>query len=858
MSNTVNRLIFDGQSLLSTPKGASSRKSPDGRDVTALFGATQTIRTAIKEYAPKYACVVIGDLSNNPAGTELKELSESLGLQVIANNSDHNDLIGSVISSDSKIPSLVITNNFGLARYINDRVSIQNAQDQTVVDLERLATHMGMLPEHLDLFVAITGDKERGISGIPMVGPKTALALVQEHADFRSLSMAANNPHTVALKSVAKHLDRIQRNLDVIQATNSISVPEPEARSAVDPKKLYPNYIKHGFGLWLPENLRQMHSSEPVTAKDLAVAIEINSQATLERAIKALSSSTTWAIHTSYNKMGMLRRIGICPQEGMAFDVDCSEQMNEFEKELISKLAELHDKRKPKIVCMDAKADFKGLSKLGLVDPEIYIDCKTLSYVLDPTNVIDQISSAAESKLGIVINSPGSNKAFNAYSSDVLLRLSKHLYKKAQVDDWAWKHFREIELPVSKTIGAMELTGAYINAEPLKALSATLDTRLREIENKMTDLAGESFNPNSTNQIANIIFSKLGLGSEAQKKKASTSEAVLFELSQQHELPALILEHRKLSNLNGPYTEGLVSKISKDTGRVHSTFNQTNAITGRLSSSDPNLQSIPVRSEEGKRIRQAFCGENGNRIIAADYSQIELRVLAHLSGDQKLISAFRNGVDIHQATAAEIFNIPLNEVTGVQRRSAKAINFGLIYGKTSYGLAKDLGISEKEAGAYINTYFARYPVVKSFLEQCKASARAKGYAETSSGRRIPVVGIHSDNYGERSKALRMACNYPMQGTAADIIKKAMIDTDKALRETGLNVKMIMQVHDELIFESSKADMHEAVEVIRNSMQNAFSLKVPLTVDVEAGLNWEQSHSIDAKTQNKEPEQEVAV
>lgn len=860
MSNTVQRLIFDGRSLLSSTKGSPLRRSPDGRDVTALFYATQIIRTAIKEYLPRYASVVLGDVTDNSEDTvtELSELAGSLGLQIIAHEADHMSLVASVIDSGSDIPSLVVTNNFGLARHISDNLSVQNATDQTVVDAERLAAHMGLLPDHLDLFVALVGDPERNLPGVPMVGPKTALSLVQEHADLESLSLASKNPTSVALKSVARHLNRVQENLKAIQTTEVINLEAPRPRESVDPKRLYPNYIKHGFGLWLPETLRQKHSSEPVQAKELAVAMDIDSQATLERAVKTLRASSTWAIHTTFNKMNQLRRIGLCPQEGLAFEVDCTENASDHEKSFLEHLREVHADTKPKIVCMDAKADYKGLTSLGLTDPQIFIDCKTLSYVLDPLHIVDQIAPAAESRLGIVLNSSGPNKSFNAYSSDALLRLSKHLYKSAQVDDWAWKHFKEIELPVSQVIATMEMTGTYINSEPLRKLGADLETRLRDIEEKMNQLAGQHFNPNSTNQIANILFGVLKLGTDEQRNKGSTSESVLSELSHLHELPGLILEHRKLMNLNGPYTEGLLSKINKETGRIHSTFNQTVAITGRLSSSDPNLQSIPIRTEQGRRIRQAFSGEDGKRIIAADYSQIELRVLAHLSGDQKLISAFKQGVDIHKATAAEIFNVPLNEVTGVQRRNAKAINFGLIYGKTAYGLARDLGITDKEASQYIDTYFARYPVVKSFLEQCKASARAKGYAETASGRRIPVQGIHSDNYTERSKAMRMACNYPMQGTAADIIKKAMIDTYASLRETGLNVKMIMQVHDELVFEASKEDMVEAVEVIRTAMQNAMSLKVPLTVDVEAGLNWEQSHSIDAKTQKPEAKQEAVV
>ncbi|OOZ37541.1 DNA polymerase I, partial [Solemya elarraichensis gill symbiont] len=433
---------------------------------------------------------------------------------------------------------------------------------------------------------------------------------------------------------------------------------------------------------------------------------------------------------------------------------------------------------------------------------------------------------------------------YAAEDADITLRLHQAIWPKLSAESGPKSVFESIEIPLVPVLSRIECTGVRIDSAMLVKQSGELAMRMHKLEEQAYEIAGRSFNMGSPKQIGQIFFEELELPviSKTPKGAPSTAESVLQELAEQgHELPQVILSHRSLAKLRSTYTDKLPGMVDPDTGRVHTSYHQAVAATGRLSSSDPNLQNIPVRTEEGRRIRQAFVPEDGYRMVAADYSQVELRIMAHLSGDEALLGAFSDGMDVHRATAAEVFGVASEDVTSDQRRSAKAINFGLIYGMSAFGLAKQLGVERSVAQEYVDLYFERYPGVREFMDSIRADAHQKGYVETVFGRRLYLPEINSRNGMRRAAAERTAINAPMQGTAADIIKLAMLDVDAWIRNDEPDVRMTMQVHDELVFEVAEDQLDPAVEQISRRMSQAAELKVPLVVDVGIGDNWDEAH-----------------
>jgi DNA polymerase-1 len=432
---------------------------------------------------------------------------------------------------------------------------------------------------------------------------------------------------------------------------------------------------------------------------------------------------------------------------------------------------------------------------------------------------------------------------YAAEDADVTLRLHQTLWPRLQDEENLKRLFEEIEMPLVPVLSRMERNGVFVKREMLEAQSVELAASMGDIAAKAFDAAGEEFNLGSPKQIQGILFEKLGLPvlEKTPKGQPSTAESVLQELAHDYPLPKLILEYRGMSKLKSTYTDALPACINAETGRVHTSYRQAVASTGRLSSTDPNLQNIPVRTPEGRRIRQAFVAPPGNRLLAADYSQIELRIMAHLSGDAGLTRAFESGEDIHRATAAEVFGVGLTDVSDDERRSAKAINFGLIYGMSAFGLGRQLGIPRREAQEYVDLYFARYPGVKQFMDETRERARDRGYVETVFGRRLYLPEIKSGNPARRQYAERTAINAPMQGTAADIIKRAMITLHQWLIDSAARARMIMQVHDELVFEVAEDAVAEVQAVVVKHMEAAAELSVPLKVDVGVGDNWDEAH-----------------
>ncbi|MFC1685228.1 DNA polymerase I, partial [Pseudomonadota bacterium] len=530
--------------------------------------------------------------------------------------------------------------------------------------------------------------------------------------------------------------------------------------------------------------------------------------------------------------------------------------------EVLKRLKPLLEDPQQAKVGQNLKYDMSILASYDIELRGIAFDTMLESYVADSTATRHDMDSLARNYLGlstikyeevagkgakqISFDQVGLDEAgpYAAEDADITLRLHHAIWPKIDSEDSLKTLFQEIEIPLVPVLSRIERTGVRIDSAMLRKHSGQLAQRMHELEQAAYEVAGQPFNLSSPKQIGEIFFNQLQLPVIAKTPKGapSTAEGVLQELADMgHELPRLILEHRGLSKLKSTYTDKLPEQVDPATGRVHTSYHQAVAATGRLSSSDPNLQNIPVRNEEGRRIRQAFIPEPGYRMLAADYSQIELRIMAHLSGDEGLLKAFAGGQDIHRATAAEVFGLAPDEVSNEERRSAKAINFGLIYGMSAFGLAKQLGIERGAAQSYVDLYFERYPGVKSFMDSIRTEAHDKGYVETLFGRRLYLPEINSRNGQRRAAAERTAINAPMQGTAADIIKRAMLSLDDWIQREQPPLRMIMQVHDELVFEIREDQLEAASEKIRAAMEGAAELKVPLVVDIGVGDNWDEAH-----------------
>jgi DNA polymerase-1 len=537
---------------------------------------------------------------------------------------------------------------------------------------------------------------------------------------------------------------------------------------------------------------------------------------------------------------------------------DAPEQLSE--DVVLGSLKPLLENPKQAKLGQNLKYDCHVLENHGIKMQGIAEDTMLESYALDSTKRHD-MDSMALSMLGhntihfVDIAGKGAKQlTFNqidleqagpyaAEDADITLQLHEKLSSDLRAEPTLLKVYREIEMPLLPILQRIERNGVMIDVAMLQKQSKQLAKRMVEVQKQVYEIAGEPFNLASPKQLGMILFEKLGIPSTKKTKggQLSTAEDVLQELAEEHELPKLILEHRSLSKLKSTYTDKLPEQVDKKTGRIHTSYNQTVAATGRLSSTDPNLQNIPIRSEEGRRIRQAFVAPKKYKLVAADYSQIELRIMAHLSQDKSLLKAFAEGVDVHRATAAEVFGVPLDEVENEQRRAAKAINFGLIYGMSAFGLAKQLNIGRFEAQDYVDLYFARYPGVKAYMDATREAARSQGYVETVFGRRLYLPEINARNAQHRQYAERTAINAPMQGTAADIIKRAMISVDTALRSSGLDARVVMQVHDELVVEVCADQVEKLSALLVKHMESAAELKVPLVVDVGVGDNWDEAH-----------------
>jgi len=809
---------------------------------------------------------------------------------LIIDGVEADDVIGTLATQASRaaMETIISTGDKDMAQLVGDHVTLVNTMTDTVLDTPGVSKKFGVAPHQIIDYLALTGDTSDNIPGIPGVGPKTAAKWLNEYESLDNIIAHAGEIKGKIGEKLRDNLDQLplSKQLATIKCDVPLEVLPKELRQySPDIDTLRKLFQQLEFKRWLAE-LTSPGSSNKITAvqQDAATdSAQIATHATqnknyetiltekaLQQWLAKLERAELFAFDTETTSLDYMNAeiVGVsfavkadaAAYVPLAHDYPDAPQQLPREQVLESLRPLLENPDKPKLG-QNLKYDMSVLANHGIHLQGIRFDTMLESYVLNSTAIRHDMDSLALKYLGyrtivyediakkgttlLTFNQIAINEAapYAAEDADITLRLHQTLWPQLCDKQNLKRLFEDIEIPLVPVLSRIERNGVLVDATLLNKQSKELARSIAEIEEQVFAIAGESFNLGSPKQIQEILYDKLGLPvlRKTPKGQPSTAEATLQELALDYPLPKRILDHRALSKLKSTYTDKLPLQINAHTGRVHTSYHQAIASTGRLSSSDPNLQNIPVRSQEGRRIRQAFIAPPGYRIVAADYSQIELRILAHLSNDEGLLQAFNKGDDIHRATAAEIFATSPQSVTTDQRRNAKAINFGLIYGMSAFGLARQLGIERNEAQAYMDLYFSRYPKVKRFMDQTRLLAREQGYVETLFGRRLYLPEINSRNAQRRQYAERAAINAPMQGTAADIIKLAMLATDEWLNTRGAKTKMIMQVHDELVFEVPTAEVEKASKQIRKCMTDVTSLAVPLIIDIGAGNNWDEAH-----------------
>jgi len=810
-----------------------------------------------------------------------------------------------VAASKANQKVLISTGDKDMAQLVDDNIMLINTMNNTLLDREAVIEKYGIPPELIIDYLALMGDSADNIPGVAGVGEKTALGLLQGIGSmaeiYANLDKVAELPIRGAKKLgdkllAEKEMADLSYRLATIKTDVALDItPEQLTLGASNNNQLTEYFGRYEFKRWLNEVMNGADSitnnneqptkinhyqATPALAQDNSdealPAIQIDrsryetllTEADLTRWVKKLNQAKLFALDTETDNLDYMAAnlvgISFALENGEAaylpLQLDYLGAPKTLEKTTaLTLLKPVLENPAIQKVGQNFKYDLTIFARNGIDVQGVAFDTMLESYVLNSTgrHNMDDLAKrylghqtisfeeiAGKGKNQLIFNQIPLEKAaeYAAEDADVTMKLQQVLWEKLSKEPTLEKLFKEMELPLLSVLSRMERRGVLIDSDALFLQSNEIANRLSELEEQAYVLAGQPFNLASTKQLQEILFDKLGLPviQKTPKGAPSTNEEVLEELAFSHELPKVLVEHRGLSKLKSTYTDKLPQMVNPQTGRVHTSYHQAVTATGRLSSSDPNLQNIPIRNEEGRRIRQAFIAREGFTVVAADYSQIELRIMAHLSQDQGLINAFTQGKDIHRSTAAEIFGVALDEVTSEQRRNAKAINFGLIYGMSAFGLSRQLGIGRADAQSYMDLYFKRYPGVQTFMHDIREKAKAQGYVETLFGRRLYLPDINSSNGMRRKAAERVAINAPMQGTAADIIKRAMIQLDQKLQNDP-DIAMIMQVHDELVFEVRSEKVAFYNEFIKTQMESAADLVVPLIVEVGQGTNWDEAH-----------------
>ncbi|MGA7965551.1 MAG: DNA polymerase I [Gammaproteobacteria bacterium] len=881
-------ILVDGSSYLyrafhALPPFSTSAGQPTG----AIYGVLNMLRRLLREEPYSH----IGVVFDAPGPTFRDELFErykanrapmpddlrpqiepllatidALGLPLLREAGvEADDVIGTLARQADTVgyEVVIVTGDKDMAQLVNARITLLDTMRNRRLDSVGVEEKFGVPPGCIIDLLALMGDTSDNIPGVPGVGPKTAAKWLQEYGSLDELLA-----HTDEIKG--KVGERLRDNLDEVGLSRELATIKCDVKLKLDPDaltmgtpdtaRLRELYGELEFKSWLAE------LGEEKTAPERDYEI-VTTEAQLGSWLKRLEQSELFAVDTETTSLDYLtaRIVGIsfATAEGEATYVPLAHTSAQpFDRDsVLDRLRPLLENADLGKVGHHLKYDAHVLANHGITLAGIRHDTLLESYVLDPTAgrhdmdslaeralhektiSYDEVTGTGRKRIGfedVPIETAGQ---YAAEDADITWRLHENLWPRLQALPRACAVYESIELPIVSVLLAMERHGVLIDCDRLAKQSTELERRMDELQHAAWKCAGTEFNLSSPTQLGEILYEqlKLPVRHKTPKGQPSTAEKVLLELADEHELPKLILDYREVSKLRSTYTEKLPSSVNPATGRVHTSYNQTGTSTGRLSSSDPNLQNIPVRSEEGRRIRQAFIAPPGCVLLAADYSQVELRIMAHLSGDAGLRQAFAEGLDIHRVTAAEVLGKKPDDVTGEERRAAKATNFGLIYGMSAFGLARQLGISRGEADDYIARYFDRYPGVRHYMDSAREQARRDGYVETLFGRRLYVPEIASRNMQRRQGAERAAINAPMQGTAADIIKRAMITIHEWCARDDVPVTLIMQVHDELVFEVEEKFVDAAREKIRRHMQDAADLSVPLVVDIDIGANWDEAH-----------------
>jgi len=815
----------------------------------------------------------------------IHEIIKAMGLPLICvSGVEADDVIGTLSEQAAElgIDTLISTGDKDMAQLVNKHVSLVNTMTDLHMDIEGVKEKFGVPPERIIDYLALIGDTVENLPGVPKVWPKTAVKWLGLYDSLDGVMQNAEEIKGKVGENLRNFMSELPLSRDLVTIKCDVELeenPETLKRQKPDNAKLSELFGHFEFKTWLAEansggsvtdGGSSAKNKAPAVVKEITAKYEtIFTEKELDKWLKKLKKAECFSFDLETTSLAYMQAeivgLSFSVKEGEAAYVPVGHDYLDAPKQLdravvLEKFKPLLEDEKVCKLGQNLKYDMNVLGNYDIHMQGIQHDTMLASYVLDSTlrhnmddmavrhlsySTIHYEDVAGKGAKQITFNQVEVETAapYAAEDADITLRLHNILWPQLEQIESLAHIYSDMELPLLPVLSRMERNGVLLDVIMLAKQSKQITQRLKELELGIYEIAGEEFNIGSPKQLQVILFEKLELPiiSKTPKGQPSTAESVLQELAHDYPLPKLILEYRSLSKLKSTYTDKLPQQVEPTTGRVHTSYHQAVAATGRLSSSDPNLQNIPVRTEEGRRIRQAFVAAPGYKLVAADYSQIELRIMAHLSGDKGLLDAFSKGLDVHSATAAEVFGVSTDEVTKDQRRSAKAINFGLIYGMSAFGLAKQLDITRPEAQEYVDRYFKRYPGVKDYMEQTKEKAKEDGYVETVFGRRLYLHEINAKNGMRRQYAERTAINAPMQGTAADIIKRAMICLDKEIQTGKFDMRMIMQVHDELIFEIKKSQVDDAIQLITNKMEQAAELSVPLVVDVGIGNNWDEAH-----------------
>ncbi len=923
-------ILVDGSSYLyrayhAFPPLTNSQGEPTG----AMYGVLNMLRSLIIQYKPSHVAVVFDAKgktfrdelyeeykSNRPPMPDdlreqiapLHEMVQAMGLPLLSiSGVEADDVIGTLAlkaAADGR-DVLISTGDKDMAQLVTPKITLINTMTNVILGPDEVKEKYGVPPELIIDFLALMGDSSDNIPGVPGVGEKTALGLLQGLGSLDDIYQQLDNIATLSFRGaktlgakMAEHekvaklsykLATIKTDVELDKTFDDLVVSEPNL------EQLLEMFTRYEFKRWISDlqnggwlaqrsthKVAVPYTSEAVKPKEASVSANfpvitqenyeaILTYESLARWVELLKKAPAFAFDTETDSLNNIdaRLVGLsfAIEPGKAAYIplrheylDAPEQLP-VDDVLAALKPILEDKNILKIG-QNLKFDRGIMENEGIELNGIHFDTMLESYILNSVSNRHDMDTLAEKHLNhktttfeeiagkgkgqLTFNQIEVEQAtlYAAEDADITLLLHQALYPQIEAIEPLKHVYRDIEMPLVPVLSRMERKGVLIDAQVLAVQSQEITQRLAEIEKETFALAGQEFNLSSPKQLQEILFDKLQLPviKKTPKGAPSTNEEVLEELAHSHELPRLILEHRGLAKLKSTYTDKLPLMVNSKTKRVHTSYHQAVTATGRLSSRDPNLQNIPVRNEEGRRIRQAFIAREGFKIVAADYSQIELRIMAHLSQDKGLLDAFAQGKDIHRATASEVFGIPLEEVTSEQRRSAKAINFGLIYGMSAFGLSQQIGVERREAQRYMDLYFERYPGVLDYMERTRKQASEQGYVETLDGRRLYLPEINSKNAIRRKASEREAINAPMQGTAADIIKKAMIAVDNWIcNQCPADVHMIMQVHDELVFEVRESYLENANTMIHKLMESSMELAIPLKVEVGVGNNWDEAH-----------------